>query len=249
MDAASNTHVLLWKKVFPIVHLSSESVRCCGQQTLRHLFPPLLTALTWILDFEFLRIFVVAILDVCCGPSSNLSFMAISVSGRGKFWRQGFPLTSRWSAARMGWVGSLSPQLGLRNPNLKVCPFLTFRNKTGYQPRRFISSSRSVQIFWCTFSMVKVLHEGITSFIGRRACNMSWNVDTPKYYSMLQWLLFWQLGNCRMSMFWQHNRDICQEFWKPVRNSYFPVKISGYEIYPDMIRPIFIPCSLVNTCY
>ena len=122
------THTSL-KKVFPIVHLSSESVRCCGQQTLRHLIPPLLTALSWILDFEFLRIFVVAILDVCCGPSSNLSFMAISVSGRGKFWRQGFPLTSRWSAARMGWVGSLSCQLGLRNPNLKVCPYLPLETK------------------------------------------------------------------------------------------------------------------------
>ena len=125
MQPVTNTFL---KNVFPIVHLSSESVRCCGQQTLRHLIPPLLTALSWILDFEFLRIFVVAILDVCCGPSSNLSFMAISVSGRGEFWRQGFPLTSRWSAARMGWVGSLSCQLGLRNPNLKVCPYLPKQN-------------------------------------------------------------------------------------------------------------------------
>ena len=82
MDAARNRYFS--ENVFPIVHLSSESVRCCGQQTLRHLILPLLTALTWILDFEFLRIFVVAILDVCCGPSSNLSFMAISVSGRGE---------------------------------------------------------------------------------------------------------------------------------------------------------------------
>ena len=44
---------------------------------------------------------------------------------------------------------------------------------------------------------------------------MSWNVDSPKYYSSPQSLLLWQLGNCRMSMFWQPNKAICQEFRKP----------------------------------
>ena len=34
-------------------------------------------------------------------------------------------------------------------------------------------------------NFLKVSHEGITSFRSS-TCNMSWNVDTPKYYSLLQ---------------------------------------------------------------
>ena len=64
----------------------------------------------------------------------------------------------------------------------------------------------------------------------QRACNMSWKVDTPKYYSLPQRLLLWQLANCRMSMFSQqlNNEHICQEFQKRVhmhvRNSNTPVE-------------------------
>ena len=48
------------------------------------------------------------------GPPSNLSFMAPSLFLGGEFWRPGFPLTSRWSAAGggEGWDRWAAPSWG-----------------------------------------------------------------------------------------------------------------------------------------
>ena len=65
----------------------------------------------------------------------------------------------------------------------------------------FLSSFKPVEISWCTLFMAKLLlkvsHEGITSFRGS-TCNMSWDVDRPKYCSLLPVtivLATWQVQN------------------------------------------------------